>query len=252
MKHILKGLVLLVTISLAGCLDTVQEITLQADGSGTMVNTTDMSATMAMAKQFGGNEMKELEKMEMDTVIMLSDMVDAMPDITAEEKAMLKDGTMRIRMNFKDEIFILGISNPFKNTGDVTKLNNITSKIFDQAMEQQMQAQSNLPGMDENTPKASSMDDYFETEFKKGKMVKTLNKAKYANANQDEYLKGMLDASGFGSPMKSTLVINLPTPLKKATGKNLAISDDKKKVTIATTIEDFYDSPEKMEFSIEY
>ena len=104
----------------------------------------------------------------------------------------------------------------------------------------------------ENAPQPSSMDDYFNLAFTKGAVTRTLNKEKYVNANNDEYLKGLLESSNFGVPMKSSLVINLPKAAKNVTGKNVQLSADKKKVTVQTTIEDFFDSPDKLEFKIEY
>jgi hypothetical protein len=53
-------------------------------------------------------------------------------------------------------------------------------------------------------------------------------------------------------PMNTTLIYNLPRPVKKAEGKNLKVSDDKKKVTILTSVEDFFDDVSKLEFRIEY
>lgn len=50
----------------------------------------------------------------------------------------------------------------------------------------------------------------------------------------------------------STLIINLPKPAKKTEGKNVKLSDDKKKVTITSSAEDFFDDAAGLEFKIEY
>ena len=39
---------------------------------------------------------------------------------------------------------------------------------------------------------------------------------------------------------------------KNVTGKNVKLSDDKKKVTIENTLDELYDDPSKYEFTIEY
>jgi hypothetical protein len=60
------------------------------------------------------------------------------------------------------------------------------------------------------------------------------------------------EAGIMGIPVLTTQVINLPRPAKKAEGKNVKLSDDRKKVTIKSSIDDFYDEPAKMEYRIEY
>jgi hypothetical protein len=104
----------------------------------------------------------------------------------------------------------------------------------------------------EDMPTPTSIEDYFTTSFSKGLLLKKLNKEKYAGADKDEYLKGMKESAGMGMPMTTTYIINLPRPAKKVEGKNVKLSDDKKKVTVATDIDDFFDDPSKFEFRIEY
>lgn len=235
---------------MTGCFDTVQEITIEADGSGVMATTNDMSAIIGMAKQFGGDQMSELEKAATDTVVMLGVMADSIPGLTAEEKGLIQKGSLGIKMNMQEEVFTTRISYPFKSTSEINILNKLTSKVMTTVMDKQMSGSEN-PMMD-NSPQPSSMEEYFNMHFTDGSVSRTLNREKYTNANNDEYLKGLLESSNFGVPMKSSLVINLPKPAKNVTGKNVQLSTDKKKVTIQTTIEDFFDNPDKLEFKIEY
>ena len=238
------------SLTLMGCFDTVQEITIAEDGSGTMATTNDMSAVIGMAKQFGGDQMQEADKMVTDTIVMLDKMADSIPGLTAGEKELVKKGSLGIKMNMQEEIFTTRITYPFKSVSEIAALNQLTTKVMGEMMEKQMSAAENP--MAANAPQPSSMDDYFDVNFSKGLITKTLNKEKYVNANNDEYLQGLLQTSSFGVPMKSSLVINLPHPAKNVTGKNVKLSADKKKITIETSIEDFFDSPDKMEFKIEY
>ena len=250
MKKILLAFTLAFSCVLTGCFDTVQEITIEADGSGTMVTTNDMSNIIGMAKQFGGDQMKEMEQVVTDTVVMLGVMADSIPGLTADEKGLISKGSLGIKMNMQEEVFTTRILYPFKSTSEIAALNKLTSKVMSNAMDKQLSGSEN-PMLD-NAPQPSSMDDYFNLAFTKGAVTRTLNKEKYVNANNDEYLKGLLESSNFGVPMKSSLVINLPKAAKNVTGKNVQLSADKKKVTVQTTIEDFFDSPDKLEFKIEY
>jgi hypothetical protein len=44
----------------------------------------------------------------------------------------------------------------------------------------------------------------------------------------------------------------LPRPVKKAEGKNIKLSDDKKTVTISCPISDIYTAPHNFEYKVEY
>ena len=55
-----------------------------------------------------------------------------------------------------------------------------------------------------------------------------------------------------GIPVGVTCIINLPKPAEKVEGKNVTLSDDKKKVTIKADLDDLFNDPEKLEFKIKY
>ena len=61
MKKILFTFLSATVLLFTSCLETIQEITIKEDGSGTMSSTSDMGALLGMAKQMGGGA--EMEKM---------------------------------------------------------------------------------------------------------------------------------------------------------------------------------------------
>jgi hypothetical protein len=251
MKKIFLLFSLPVTLLLTGCFETTQEITLNEDGSGTVSSTNDMSAVIGLVKEMGSKDAGKTGDMAtIDTTIALSSQVDSIANLTPEEKELLKKGTMHLNLNLKDDKLITNIRFPFKTPSEVKAYNELTTKVMAEAMKKQMGG-SQMGGM-ENMPAPSSTEDYFSTRFSNGLLVKTLNKEKYAGAENDEYLKGMKESAGMGLPMTVTYVINLPRPAKKVEGKNVKLSEDKRKVTIKTDIDDFFDDPAKMEFRIEY
>jgi hypothetical protein len=112
---------------------------------------------------------------------------------------------------------------------------------------------ADMPSMGgQEMPETSSFDDYYTLEISKGELKKKLNKEKYANVDKDEFLNGMKQAASMGIPVSSTYIINLPRPAEKAEGKNVKLSEDKMKITVTTTLDDFYDNPESLEFKIKY
>lgn len=252
MKKVLMLLLAGSTIALAGCFDTTQEITINSDGSGVLSNTNDMSAVIGMAKQFGGEQVAEMEKMVQDTIVQLAQLADSIPNLTPQERDLVKKGSFGINMNLKNDKFITKLIFPFQQTTDISILNNLSVKLISEVMKKQMGTNPATNPMGGEAPDPSSFDDYYVTSFKNGKIEKKLNKEKFANAEKDEYLMSMKEMAGMGAPMTNNVIINLPRPAKKVEGKNIKLSDDKKQLTIKTDVDDFFDHPEKLEFKIEY
>jgi hypothetical protein len=242
-----------VFIFMTGC-ETTREISLNKDNSGTIVTTTDMSGMISMAKMSGKSE--EMGKIDevIDTTVSLGNMADSLGDVSAEEKALLKKGKISIEMNMPNNKLIVKIEFPFSEPGQITRLDKLSAGLLQRTIKKQLATAgkdssfSNMPG--EDMPDVS-IEDYFTTNYAKGIIEKKLNKEKYATVETDEGMKTLkeLAESGIGN---STLIINLPRPAKKAEGKNLKLSEDKQKVIVTNSAEDFFDDGTKLEFRIEY
>ena len=235
---------------LTGCLETVQEITLNEDGSGTYVNTNDLGKVLTVAKNMGGTSSDKIPQQAVDTSFSFSSATDNMSDLSMDEKELLKKGTVHIKMNIAEEQFITRMTFPFSTLNDIHKFNKLSGMMMMESLKGQMPAE--MPIGEEGLPEPSSFDDYYTLEFSNGELKKKLNKEKYANAESDEYLNGLKQAGAMGLPVISTIIINLPRPAEKAEGKNVKLSEDKMKVTVISTMDDFYDNPESLEFKIKY
>ena len=238
---------------LTGC-ETTREITFTDNNSGTVVTTTDMSAMIGMAKMTGqSKEMDKLSEEKIDTTISLSNIADSLEGISPDDKALVKKGKLYMQMNLPDEKFLVKVELPFSDPEQIGRLDALSKKMmqvtFKKLMAQNQSGDSSLMGG--NDIPDGSVDDYFDVTYAKGLIEKKLNKEKYAKAENDESLKAMKEMSGSGIG-NSTLIINLPRPVKKAEGKNVKLSDDKKKVIISTSMEDFFDDASSLEFRIEY
>jgi len=241
------------TLLLTGCLDTTQEITLKDDGSGTVVYINDMSNLIAMAKQMGGAaEMEKAPQQSIDSTISMREGADSIPNLSTEEKEMAKSGTLNIKMNLKEEKFITNLAFPFTKPSQIAGYNKLSGKIMAETMKGQMMGEKAAAMPADQMPEPSSFDDYYTLEFSEGELTKKVNKEKYAGAESDEYLKGIMQASSMGLTMKASYIINLPRPATKAEGKNVKLSEDKKKVTISADIDDFFADPASLEFKIKY
>lgn len=238
---------------LTGCLETTQEITLKEDGTGTLSTTSDMGTLLTMAKQMGGGE--QLEKAgdaAMDTTFQLGSQADSLPDLSTAEKDLLQKGKMNMKINLKNDEFKTKLEFPFSKPEEIGAFNQLTGKLMGNILKSQMGESALMDGMGGGMPAFSSMDDYFSLEFSNGELKKKLNKEKYASASQDEYLNGLKQAAGMGIPVGTTYIINLPRPAEKAEGKNVQLSEDKRKVTVKVELDDFFEDPAKLEFKIKY
>jgi hypothetical protein len=252
MKKIVFSLLICSSLFLTGCLETTQEITLNDDGSGTVSNTNDMSALIGLVKQMGGaGEMEKAGDQKIDSSFSLAAGADSIPNLTPEEKELVKKGMAHILMNLKEEKFLTNIKFPFSSASEIQACNKLSGKILAETMKSQMAGGMPMSGSDA-MPEASSLDDYYTYEFSNGELKKKLNKEKYATAADDEYLKGIKEAGGMGLEMKANYIINLPRAAKEVEGKGAKLSDDKKKVTLSVSIDDFFEDPSLLEFKIKY
>lgn len=239
------------TIFLTGCLETTQEITLNDDGSGTLTNTNDMGPLLEIAKQMGGGaDMEKMPQEVIDSTVSMKEGADSIPNLSPEEKEMARTGTLRINMDLKANKFFTSLAFPFSSPSQITEYNKLSGKIMAETMKEQMSEGSQMP--DDQMPAPSSFDDYYSFEFSNGELTRKVNKDKYAGVESDEYLKGVRQASAMGLSMKATYIINLPRPAQKAEGKNVKLSEDKKKVTITADVNDFFEDPASLEFKIKY
>jgi hypothetical protein len=115
-------------------------------------------------------------------------------------------------------------------------------------------AEGGAAGMDmtEKMPSSDPLDEYFTTTYTKNGIEKKLNKEKYAALDSNVAIKGIKDMADNGMPLSNSIIFNLPRPVKNFEGKNVKVSEDKKKITISSTSEEFFDTPASLEFKIEF
>jgi hypothetical protein len=250
MKKMLFSLLAACSFFLVGCLETTQEVTINEDGSGTASYTTDMSALIGMLKQMGsGEDLKEMNQV-LDSTIAMSSVADSISDLSDSEKALMKKGEMKIEMDMKNEKFLTKLNFPFGQVTDITSLNQLSGKVVGEALK----GQGGMNGLtgDGGSPQMSTFEEYFKTVYTNGRIERTLIKEKYEKVGEDEFFKSMKEAASMGLGMKANYIINLPRPASKAEGKGITLSEDKKKITIAVDMDDFFDEPAKFEYLIEY
>jgi hypothetical protein len=255
MKNIAYTILICSLFFLTAC-ETTQEITLNKNGSGVVRNTADMSSAVAMLKQFAPQDTASSEKLKLDTSLALASIADSIATLKMEEKSLVKKGNWSIKVNGKEEKFISVLEYPFEKAEQISIINNaLMTVVQTKLMDQVAKSGADLPpGMDSKAKpgEQSSIEDYFELKISDGKIEKKLKKDKYGNVSNDETIMGLKNVSSMGASVKYNYIINLPRPAKKTEGKAVKLSPDKKKVTIAVTSEDFFETPSNFEYSIQY
>src|SRR5207253_2450151 len=85
----------------SSCFEVNEEIVINKNGSGTLSINTEMGKLFEMLQSFmPADELKKSEfAMAKDTVMYMKDMIDTMQSMSPDKKAVLRDGTMHLKMN---------------------------------------------------------------------------------------------------------------------------------------------------------
>ena len=252
------------------CIDTEERIILNKDNSGTYQLTMDMGNMLKMVSQMGGNQKDSAKlKEKKDSIIYFKSFVDTSSKLNAEEKEMLRDGSLRIKADESKNEMNIVISLPFKNISQLPKLRQTYMAALDKTG-----VMDKLDNKHKNNDNSDEADGGDEIPKDMGNATKSLNPAaeaytfsatpgkisnKFTNKElfetkiaQDSTVQMMQQLSAMMGDMNYKTVFVLPKPVKKYSGNNAEISADKKTVTFKTTITNLLNRPAAGEFELEY
>ncbi len=255
MKKIILPFLLTVTMLVfAGCMETTEELTIAADGSGTYHVGMDMSGLFDLmdamkAMDASGTENKKPEKI--DTLIAMRDFTDTATHLTAEQKALLQNAHMQMKMDEGAKEFKMDMHFPFAKISDVTKLMQFSqSSGGGGVMENVLKGAPMASEGDQG--KMPDLNSYYDMVVTSNVIERKLNKEKYAALQQNEQAKGVQQAGDMLESIKFNTVIHLPRPAKNVSGTHAKLSADKKTLTLKGTLQDLFQSPEAFSYRIEY
>lgn len=252
-------LTFLVTVLFTACIQIEEEVEIREDGSGTMAARTEMGQLFEMLKGFASPEDLQKDGMDkaMDTTIMMKDIVDTAQELSAENKALLRNGKLQLQMNMKENLFNINMNFPFKSIADANKLTKAMNEL-DVMGKSLKNLGGQQPGPDQPAPIPSSgggiekINSMYDVTFSNGEYKKVLNKARYDSLMSDPKLqesKGMFSMMG---DMSLNLTVKVPKKVKSVSNPRAVISADKKTVTLKGDIVAALDSPKLMEIIIRY
>lgn len=256
MKKYKLLLAALIAVCFTACIQIDEEVDIKNDGSGQMKVHTDMGKLFEMLKSFASEEdlAKEGINKAMDTTILMKDIVDTAKEVSAENKALLRNGVLHLNMNVKENLFKMDMNYPFNNMNEANKLYA--------AMNQDGMMGNVLKGLNpngkpdsSNTSEGSGIEkigSMYDVAFTKSQYSRTLNKVRFQSISNDPKVqesKGMMAMMG---DMQMNLKVNLPRPAKSVSNPRATLSADKKTVTLLNDLTVALDSPQNLEIIIQY
>jgi hypothetical protein len=242
---------------LAGCFEINEDINVKADGSGVYSVHTDMSQLLqAMQTYLGKEEMdKQLPPKNIDTTVMMKALLDTAKNITAENKALIKDGYVHLKLNIGEKEFKSDIVIPFKSQSDLQKLYNSMNNQtlgFNQLFKGMAGKPDTASGSDQGMPDMNQFNAIYDFESHDGLMSRKLNQEKWKALQASPQYAQMKDAGNMGISIPYTLTISIPRPVKKVDNELAKLFPDRKKVVIQYNLIEVFDHPEKFEYTIVY
>jgi hypothetical protein len=248
--------VLAIIVLFVSCYEINEEIVINENGSGTYVTKMDMSALIQMMQTMAGEE--ELSKSGLDraidTLIRMKDVIDTAKNISEEEKRLYADGTLKLQLNIKENIFKSDVSFPFRSHADLEKLmmgagSSSMGSVFKKLFSKPDSTQQDVAVQDQGLEQINNI---FDVTIDKHTIVRKLNKQKYDELMQRPEMAQVKQMSTGGVEVLYTTTIKLPAKVKKADNPMVKISEDKRTVTIRYDLLKLFDTPEKFSYTIEY
>lgn len=244
MKKIVLGLLVSVSLLLSGCIDIVEEMTLNKNGKGLYTMTIDMSSILQLgslkdlmnqagaddgaAKLFG-------DKMEKDTTIFLKDMP---ADLKAQtgDAAFWNKAQMNIKMSEKDKKFLMQMRLDFDKIEDIEFFYKNLSTVMKEGAGE-MGGGMPMEGL---TPAGVA----FKLAKKSLTRLPTPKPENQPTGEDMEMMKMFLGSA------KYTTIYNLPSRVKKVKMANAKI--DGNTVTIENSMLDIMEGKAKLDGQISF
>lgn len=196
-----------------GCLDIIEEITINKDGSGTYVTAYDITK---LADTYGtldstGQSIKDTKKTLDSTFEVLKNKIASLNGVSAAYLDKSEKNVTKLRLNFTNI--------------------NVLNKVLDQ-----------------DKKDASEMNLYSQS---KGRLTRKAGGiSSLMGGDEEEEQNEMM--SPFLAEMKYRIIYHLPAAVKKMTNEDATLSNDKKTVTLEVSIEDVKEKRKTLSNEIKY
>jgi hypothetical protein len=183
-------------------------------------------------------------------------LLDTAKNITPENKALIKDGYVHLKLNMEQKEFKSDIVIPFKSLSDLQKLYNSMNNQtlgFNQLFKGMAgKADTTSSGNDNGMPDMNQFNAIYDFESHEGMMSRKLNAERWKALQQSPQYAQMKEAGNAGISIPYTLTIIVPKPVKKVDNSLAQLFPDRKRVIIQYNLIEVFEHPEKFEYTIVY
>ena len=130
-RQLLVALFSACIILLSSCLDTEEKIVINKDNSGVYSLTIDMSRFLKMMNQSAKNDSNTKKPQQKDSTIYFKSFVDTSTRLSEQEKEMLKDGSVHVKVDEPANEMKFVFNLPFKKIQDLPYLRENYMKAMD-------------------------------------------------------------------------------------------------------------------------
>jgi len=258
---IIKLIIVFLSLSvLSSCVDTEEYIVINADNSGTYTYTMDLGKMVGMINQMGSDENKEGKLDKMDSIITLKDLVSAANNLTAAEKELYKDATVRIKVDKLNAEMKIIMFCPFKS---IDYLPEIKDSLF--LVLNKLKAFEKISGKEEDVANAENEDKnsqksltpasgYYKFSVGRGMIENSvIDPQGIKNTlTSDSTIMMMQQMIGMvGDPKYKTTITSFKE-IKSYTGNGALLSPDKRSITFTSTFSEMLEMPDKLSYKVEY
>jgi len=258
MKTLKLLLVAVGCVMFASCLEINEEVQIKDNGSGQVSTTMDMAQLVDMMQAMGGEEFEKKKDEKMDSVFYLRSIIDTAKNLTAEQKALLRDGKVRVKMNMAAKEFFINMQYPFSSLENLQKLNNAMSGKGGMGFSNIMKdAMGGKDGGEQagGAGDGNEMDQLlgiFDYNVSNGLIKKTVNQEKLKKLKDNPKMAEMQQGAEMGIEVLYNVTYKLPRPVKRVDNPKAKISNDKKTVTLRSNLMEIFDKSQEFAFTIEY
>lgn len=260
MKRLLVAATLCITI-LNSCLETVSNTTINANGSGNLYFTMDMSEAMQIAAQG-----QKGEDLVIDTLIRIKDHSDTSSLLTARQKELIHDMTIKVDINMQDVddmTFQFAIDAPFKSLKDYNELNALMrkseyDKIFDKAIKIPLldgDKKDDEEGSDNDNIFGSVTPAFYTCDYQPGVITCKYDSVAYKQAIDKMHEMEMNLESEQAEQMLTTIkwsnILTLPSKPKKIEG-NMKPGEGENVLIQSGNLFELYKNPKNFTYKVTY
>jgi hypothetical protein len=246
--------------ALSACIDTEEYIVINEDNSGVYTLQMDMGKIFEISSQRGAEDVSTKKIEKMDSIIYLKDQIAAADNLSAEEKLLYKDATIKIKLDKPNKEMKIIMSCPFKSINQLPEIKNNFFTVINKI--KALDKISGKAGESADSPADEAMgekaiapiESYSKFTAEPGKIECQVNAKEIGSMiSKDSTFMMMKQMMGMmGGEMTYKTKITTTKEIKKYSGNNASLSADKKTVIFTNTFTDMIEHPEKSAYKIEY